>query len=272
MGNSAKNNVNLTGAAAGDFLDGGRPQTEGTLIEIHHAQKRGGKTLVGDITIHNFGGGAAVDSKFRELRTRKGRRLSVVEADRLVGERHHLFRLNGFVVASVGAEASPETNQESTSRELPKQRAKAPARPATESLSSESISAAEISVAEISTDLDALEDAASEGQRQFVTHLRIERNQAKAEEAKRSYRARCAATGEQPGCQACHDNFADKYGIDYLEAHHKTPLSKAKGPIKTTVDDFDLLCANCHRAIHRMPQPAVITDLQQLLRERGFGA
>lgn len=56
-------------------------------------------------------------------------------------------------------------------------------------------------------------------------------------------------------CEICGFCFEETYprnlGNDYIEAHHKTPLSKISGKIKTTLDDLMLVCSNCHRMIHR---------------------
>lgn len=34
------------------------------------------------------------------------------------------------------------------------------------------------------------------------------------------------------------------------EVHHKSPLAFAETPVRTTLDDLAVLCANCHRAVH----------------------
>lgn len=79
------------------------------------------------------------------------------------------------------------------------------------------------------------------------THKRIERNQKLAKKAK-------AVLGYT--CQICEMDFLTVYGgvgKEYIEAHHLTPLSQLKGQ-KVVLDarkDFAVLCANCHRMIHR---------------------
>ncbi|NRA52977.1 MAG: HNH endonuclease [Gammaproteobacteria bacterium] len=55
-------------------------------------------------------------------------------------------------------------------------------------------------------------------------------------------------------CEVCDFNFTKTYGIrgkDYIECHHKNPLSDTKVGEKTKTEDLALLCANCHRVIHR---------------------
>ena len=51
-------------------------------------------------------------------------------------------------------------------------------------------------------------------------------------------------------CEICSTDFYDKYGVEYIEAHHKTPIYtySAKHTIKP--QDLALLCPNCHKAVH----------------------
>lgn len=81
----------------------------------------------------------------------------------------------------------------------------------------------------------------------FRMHRRIERNPALAKEAKRILGC---------SCQVCGANFGQRYGDigkDYIEAHHLVPVA-ALGGKKIALDpakDFAVLCANCHRMVHR---------------------
>lgn len=54
-------------------------------------------------------------------------------------------------------------------------------------------------------------------------------------------------------CEACNFDFEATYGErgrDFIECHHRNPLSVA-GRSKTSHRDLALLCSNCHRMIHR---------------------
>jgi hypothetical protein len=53
-------------------------------------------------------------------------------------------------------------------------------------------------------------------------------------------------------CEVCGFDFNKIYGFSYAEAHHKKPLYKIKSGDKTKESDFAILCANCHKAIHRI--------------------
>ncbi|WP_262402174.1 HNH endonuclease [Actinomadura sp. CNU-125] len=54
-------------------------------------------------------------------------------------------------------------------------------------------------------------------------------------------------------CEVCSFDFERTYGprgADYIECHHVVPLH-VSGETKTRLQDLALLCANCHRMIHR---------------------
>jgi predicted HNH restriction endonuclease len=44
--------------------------------------------------------------------------------------------------------------------------------------------------------------------------------------------------------------YPDAFGDKVFEVHHRAPLSKASAPVRTTLDDLAVLCANCHRTVH----------------------
>lgn len=78
-------------------------------------------------------------------------------------------------------------------------------------------------------------------------HKRVERNRKLAEQAKKLHGYTC---------QACGFDFEKHYGDighGFIEAHHLTPLHTLKGQ-KVSLNpkhDFAVLCANCHRMIHK---------------------
>ncbi|WP_370347723.1 HNH endonuclease [Catenulispora sp. MAP5-51] len=99
-------------------------------------------------------------------------------------------------------------------------------------------------------DVDLDQDvAADEGQILVRRHLTRERDPRlrgnKVESVRRE-------TG-RVACQACGFDFARIYGdrdADFIECHHVVPLHVG-GPRRTRLSDLVLLCANCHRMIHR---------------------
>lgn len=71
-------------------------------------------------------------------------------------------------------------------------------------------------------------------------------------------------------CEACGMSFAKKYpglGKDFIECHHKIPYADMKeGEARNlNVDDFMVLCSNCHKMIHRLDNPANLEQLKAIL-------
>ncbi len=95
-----------------------------------------------------------------------------------------------------------------------------------------------------------------EGQRRFRFHKRMER--ARNSALVRDVKARHGFT-----CEGCGFEFFRVYGkagIRYIDAHHLTPLHllTGDGPRRMNPDsDFAVLCANCHRMIHKMGCPSL---------------
>jgi putative restriction endonuclease len=80
-----------------------------------------------------------------------------------------------------------------------------------------------------------------EGERHYVTHLMAERSMAVVSAAKIS---------SSWICEICSMDFYDKYGVKYIEAHHKTPISTYSAKYTIKPHDLALLCPNCHKAVH----------------------
>lgn len=80
-----------------------------------------------------------------------------------------------------------------------------------------------------------------EGGRKYVAHLLAERNKDIIKVLKESRPWKC---------DICSVVFLEKYGVKYIEAHHKVPLSTYSSAHKVTPEEFSLLCPNCHKAVH----------------------
>jgi len=65
-------------------------------------------------------------------------------------------------------------------------------------------------------------------------------------------------------CDVCGLLFEDKYGVSYIEAHHKRPLSTTDDIILSKESDIALLCPNCHVAIHKLMELYPRYDYQQI--------
>ncbi|MEU6746789.1 HNH endonuclease [Spirillospora sp. NPDC046719] len=71
-------------------------------------------------------------------------------------------------------------------------------------------------------------------------------------------------------CEVCGFNFERTYGprgADYIECHHVVPLH-VSGETKTHMKDLALLCANCHRMIHRASPWPIPEQLRALVVEQ----
>jgi predicted HNH restriction endonuclease len=69
-------------------------------------------------------------------------------------------------------------------------------------------------------------------------------------------------------CSVCGFSFIDQYtGLtnDCLVGHHVKPIGKRKKVTKTTLDDIDLLCPNCHTAVHTKDPPLTAAKLRKML-------
>jgi len=107
-------------------------------------------------------------------------------------------------------------------------------------------------------------EMAYEDATRFRMHKRIERNAGLAKAVKKHHGYTC---------QVCDTNFEARYGEigkEYIEAHHLKPLATLKGK-KVAMDptkDFAVLCANCHRMIHRS---GCVDDIAQFKKEHYRG-
>jgi 5-methylcytosine-specific restriction enzyme A len=76
-------------------------------------------------------------------------------------------------------------------------------------------------------------------------------------------------------CEACEFDFERTYGRlgqKFIECHHTTPLASSSGERITRLQDLALVCANCHRMLHRDLSRLTVPGLQAVVRERRRGA
>ena len=69
-------------------------------------------------------------------------------------------------------------------------------------------------------------------------------------------------------CSVCGFDFEEKYGSlgnDFIECHHIQPLSSLNAETKTKLADLALVCANCHRMLHRIRPWISIDELRSRL-------
>jgi hypothetical protein len=115
---------------------------------------------------------------------------------------------------------------------------------------------------------DGVSVSGREGRKRWYRHLRRERDQALVKRKKRRVKA---DTGRLR-CEACRFDFAEAFGPsleDFCEVHHRKPLSSEDGERDTPLEDLAVLCANCHRAIHRLgPEMPSVEELAAIIRSR----
>ncbi len=74
-------------------------------------------------------------------------------------------------------------------------------------------------------------------------------------------------------CQVCGFDFEATYGevgSHYIECHHRNPLSERpeeeqQGDLTTGVDEVAVVCANCHRMLHRRRPALATSKLREVL-------
>jgi 5-methylcytosine-specific restriction protein A len=99
--------------------------------------------------------------------------------------------------------------------------------------------------------------------RKYTFHRKIERNRTAAKSAKRFHGTIC---------QACNMSFAERYGPigdGFIEAHHLKPIGSLEEGKPVDYDiatDFAVLCANCHRMIHKTADPSDLKGFRDLVR------
>lgn len=75
-------------------------------------------------------------------------------------------------------------------------------------------------------------------------------------------------------CEVCDFDFASVYGPigeGFAECHHRVPLKELDGTEPTRIGDLAIVCANCHRMLHRRPHHSV-EELRALLVDRKYVA
>lgn len=103
----------------------------------------------------------------------------------------------------------------------------------------------------------------AEGAEAYRMHLGRERDTKLAVKAKKK---RLAETGALK-CEVCTFDFSAEFGelgAGYIEAHHTTPVSQLAGTRRTKLSELALVCANCHRMLHRTNPLLDILGMQAL--------
>jgi len=91
---------------------------------------------------------------------------------------------------------------------------------------------------------------AVEGSAQLVRHSIRERDPRLAD----SKRNQAFLKFGRIPCEVCGSDFSNQYGSfgsAVIECHHTLPLGKLRSRRRTRLEDLALVCANCHRVLHK---------------------
>jgi hypothetical protein len=106
--------------------------------------------------------------------------------------------------------------------------------------------------------------AGPEGRVLIKIHLVRERNQALVKKKKEAVLSTTGALA----CEVCTFDFLQKYrelGRGFAECHHLTPLALLAKTRETKLEDLAIVCANCHRMLHRGKPWKSIAQLKDIL-------
>lgn len=109
-------------------------------------------------------------------------------------------------------------------------------------------------------------EEAPEGRILTRIHLVRERNRSLVE----SKRKQVFRKFGRLACEACDFDFSMQYGLrgkGFIECHHTKPVGSLSGEQKTHLNDLALVCANCHRIIHRSKPWLSIDGVKALVRQ-----
>jgi 5-methylcytosine-specific restriction enzyme A len=115
---------------------------------------------------------------------------------------------------------------------------------------------------ELATEFNIPAQASITETRKYGYHRKIERNRTASKNAKKFHGT---------ACQACELQFAERYGPlgeGFIEAHHLKPIGALEEgkPVQYDIAaDFAVLCANCHRMIHRTTDPSNLAGFKALI-------
>lgn len=110
--------------------------------------------------------------------------------------------------------------------------------------------------------------AFAEGRQLYRRHQQRERSST----AVRMKKANALRTQGHLVCEACGFEFGTVYhelGDGYIECHHNVPVSEYAAETRTRLEDLSLVCANCHRILHRRRPWMTAPELRDYLSGAG---
>ena len=107
---------------------------------------------------------------------------------------------------------------------------------------------------------DEDEEEFPEGRVLYRVHRQRERNSSLIKKKK--------AAASLLRCEVCDFDFVNVYGEvgrGFIECHHTIPISDYTANQRTKLDDLALVCANCHRMLHRRRPWLSIDELRAIV-------
>ena len=107
----------------------------------------------------------------------------------------------------------------------------------------------------------------------FIEGAILEKQHKYKERNPKVVRAKKALVLKEKGylqCEACDFIFKDKYGEigdGYIECHHIVPLADIDVQKETKISDLALVCANCHRMLHRKKPMVAVQELKNIIKK-----
>ena len=123
----------------------------------------------------------------------------------------------------------------------------------------------DITAQEVFTEVPSQDEEFAEGRILTALHKRRERSPILV----RKKKAEVLSKEGRLACEVCEFDFQTRYGklgTGFAECHHKAPLSSLNERVKTRLIDLAVVCANCHRMLHRSRPMLSIISLKALLR------
>lgn len=106
----------------------------------------------------------------------------------------------------------------------------------------------------------------AEGGILYRVHRQRERDARIIQEKKKNVLSRQKALR----CEVCDFDFAETYGLlgnEFAECHHTKPVATMQAGDTTKLTDLSIVCANCHRMLHRRAPLLSIEALRKILAE-----
>jgi 5-methylcytosine-specific restriction protein A len=119
---------------------------------------------------------------------------------------------------------------------------------------------------EKSSQSDGEDEEFTEGRVLTILHRRRERSRAAVAQKKKQVLDRTGALE----CEVCGFDFERVYGAmgsGFAECHHTVPLCDLGDSTRMRLSDLAIVCANCHRMLHRSRPMFSVVQLRAMIRE-----